>query len=87
MIHSGSGRGTTRADDAQGIPTHGHMSPSILVYEDQGRDECCLSTFKRQVLAGQKLLDGQKPLDGQKSLEGPHAHNLKPQLSTLDPEP
>ena len=28
-----SGRGTTRADDAQGTPTQSHMSPSILVYE------------------------------------------------------
>jgi len=29
-----SGRGTTRADDAQGTPTQSHTSPSILVYED-----------------------------------------------------
>ena len=28
------GRGTTRAEDAQGTPTHSHISPSILVYED-----------------------------------------------------
>ena len=30
-----SGRGTTRAEDAQGIPTQSHVSPSILVYEDK----------------------------------------------------
>ena len=29
-----SGRGTTRAEDAQGTPTQSHMSPSILVYEE-----------------------------------------------------
>ena len=29
-----SGRGTTRAEDAQGIPTQSHISPSVLVYED-----------------------------------------------------
>ena len=35
MIDSGLvGRGTTRAEDAQGIPTQSHESPSILAYED-----------------------------------------------------
>ena len=29
-----SGRGTTRAEDAQGTPTQSHISPSILVYKD-----------------------------------------------------
>ena len=29
------GRGTTRAEDAQGIPTQSHVSPSILVYEER----------------------------------------------------
>jgi len=32
-----SGRGTTRAEDAQGTPTQSHISPSILVYEDNRR--------------------------------------------------
>ena len=38
-IHSRdlSGRGTTRAEDAQGGPTQSHISPSILVYEHEGR--------------------------------------------------
>ena len=31
---SAYGRGTTRAEDAQGTPTQSHTSPSILVYED-----------------------------------------------------
>ena len=31
-----SGRGTTRAEDAQGTPTQSHVSPSKLVYEDKG---------------------------------------------------
>ena len=31
-----SGRGTTRAEEAQGTPTQSHISPSILVYEDKG---------------------------------------------------
>ena len=30
----GSGRGTTRADDAQGTPTQSNISPSILVYKE-----------------------------------------------------
>ena len=29
-----SGRGTARAEDAQGTPTQSHISPSILLYED-----------------------------------------------------
>ena len=29
-----SGRGTTRAEDAQETPTQSHISPSILVYEE-----------------------------------------------------
>jgi len=29
-----SGRGTTRAEDAQGTPTQSHISPSILEYEE-----------------------------------------------------
>ena len=37
-----SGRGTTRAEDAQGTPTQSQISPSILVYEpakvDSGQD-------------------------------------------------
>ena len=37
VIDSGlvSGRGTTRAEDAQGTPTQSHISPSILVYEEE----------------------------------------------------
>ena len=30
-----SGRGTTRAKDAQGTPTQSHKSPCILVYDDK----------------------------------------------------
>ena len=29
-----SGKGSTRAEDARGTPAQGHVSPSILVYED-----------------------------------------------------
>ena len=32
------GRGTTRAEDAQGQPTQSHISPSILIYEDNSTD-------------------------------------------------
>ena len=39
-LHSDlSGRGTTRAEDAQRTPTQSHISSSILVYEDQGNDD------------------------------------------------
>ena len=33
-IRAYTGRGTTRAEDAQGTPTHSHISPSVLVYEE-----------------------------------------------------
>ena len=29
-----SGRGTARAENAQGTPTQSHISPSMLVYEE-----------------------------------------------------
>ena len=32
-LRVGSGRVAARAENAQGIPTQSHMSPSILVYE------------------------------------------------------
>ena len=35
-----SGRGTTRANDAQGTPTQSHMSPSRLVYQGKSRRGC-----------------------------------------------
>ena len=34
-----SGRGTARAEDAQGTPTQSHISPSILVYEEKRREQ------------------------------------------------
>ena len=33
FVGTDSGRGTTRAEDAQGTPTQSHISLSILVYE------------------------------------------------------
>ena len=30
-----SGRGAARAEDAHGTPTQSHVSPSMLVYEDE----------------------------------------------------
>ena len=35
MDRGGLWEGTTRAEDAQGIPTQSHISPSILVYEEK----------------------------------------------------
>ena len=34
VIRLRAGRGAARAEDARGTPTHSHISPSILVYED-----------------------------------------------------
>ena len=34
LVGSTDWRGTTRAEDAQGTPTQSHISPNILVYED-----------------------------------------------------
>ena len=39
------GRGTTRAEDAQGTPTQSHILPSILVYEDKASFSPCLEPF------------------------------------------
>ena len=41
-----SGRGTARAEDAQGTPTQRHISPSILVDEDKkpGSPGCVVQT-------------------------------------------
>ena len=36
--HELSGRGTTRAEDAQGTPAQSHISPSILGYEDKHQE-------------------------------------------------
>jgi len=30
-----TGRGTARSEDAQGTPTQSHISPNVLVYEDE----------------------------------------------------
>ena len=32
-------KGSTRAEDAHGTPTHSHISPSILVYEDKRSEQ------------------------------------------------
>ena len=42
-----SGKGTTRAEDAQGTPAQRHISPSILVYEGN-----FIETRKSQVSKG-----------------------------------
>ena len=34
-----SGRGSTRAEDAQATPTQSHISPSIPVYEEKKKDD------------------------------------------------
>ena len=41
------GRGAARAVDAQGTPTQGHVSPSILVYEDDQALEETMVSFLR----------------------------------------
>ena len=33
------GRGAARAEDAEGTPTQSHVSPSILVYEDNSENQ------------------------------------------------
>ena len=45
----GSGRGATRANDAQGTPTQSHISPSIQAYEESATDparNCYKLTFQ-----------------------------------------
>jgi len=43
--------GTARAEDAQGTPIQGHMSPSILVYEEKTMLQSkCVTSFRSFVL-------------------------------------
>jgi len=42
-----SGRGAARAEDAQGTPTQSHISPSILVYEENNQISNCFETTAR----------------------------------------
>ena len=49
------GRGTTRAETAQGTPTQSQMSPTILVYEEklvssQGWKKCMVKPIKMRIL-------------------------------------
>ena len=41
-----TGRGAARAGDAQGTPTRSHISPSILVYEDNSEDQNLVLAFR-----------------------------------------
>ena len=55
-----SGRGTARAEDAQGTPSQRHISPSILVYDEKIRNPSFSSQesdqhrFERAVRVGGK---------------------------------
>ena len=50
------GRGTVRAEDAQGTPTQSHISPSILVYEEKTfADEGVPSAGDAQHVPGERL--------------------------------
>jgi len=75
-----AGRGTTRAEDAQGTPTQSHTSPSVLVYEDTVEDctrkawesgdqrfHICFETFHSRLLsrwAALKILNGSREAKG-----------------------
>ena len=50
-----SGRGTTRAENAQGTPNQSHISPSILVYEDESNLHAAVrANGGREVLPSEK---------------------------------
>ena len=51
-----AGRGTARAEDAQGTPTQSHISPSILLYEDNTKVGAAL--LVQQMRAGTVQLRG-----------------------------
>ena len=59
------GRGTGRAEDAQGTPTQSNVSPSILVYEDTllcfRADTGCAFRGSQRVRVGSGLLDDRAP--------------------------
>ena len=54
-----SGRGTARAEDAQGTPTQRHISPSILVYENTTLKVVPSSLGSG---SGTRLVEGRTPL-------------------------
>ena len=53
-----SGRGNTRAEDAQGTPTQSHVSPSILAYEDEMRHGKDLLPHRKDLCAEREDLAG-----------------------------
>ena len=59
-----SGRGTARAEDAQGTPTQSHISPSILVYEDEFIALCGWSGGRQSRRASQAG-EGGEPMSSQ----------------------
>ena len=62
-----SGRGSARAEDAQGTPPQSHISPSILVYEDNSNPG---QVWGAEVLAGTHVALFARPL--------PHRHLVHP---------
>ena len=58
-----SGRGAARAEDAQGTPTHSHISPSILVYEDQRQDLAARQAAVREVREDLQTCNMQRWID------------------------
>ena len=64
-----SGRGTARAEDAQGTPTQSHISPSILVYEEQTIELCvALTAPGAAVERGGTTLNGVKDFRSENGL-------------------
>ena len=47
---SNSGRGTARAEDAQGTPTQSHISPSILVYEEKHVKKLGIGAVQQRII-------------------------------------
>ena len=61
MIDSGlvgSGRGTTIAEPAQGTPSQSHISPSILVHEENPERKCEMAATPSQNVRNKLLGDG-----------------------------
>ena len=53
-----SGRGATRAEDAQGTPTQSHISPSILVYENEEKNPLALTPLEARLISRERHAEG-----------------------------
>ena len=72
MLMDLSGRGIARAEDAHGTPTQSHLSPSVLVYEEEygrGTDDPPAFVLAHRAPAHRHLYEVRNAFDSLKRLD------------------